>query len=76
MRQLILGTGDFTFHRGHPAPGGISETEILPTHGGVHFGSKLGPLAGNHFVTLASGQDDLPAHGKTVWVRKALPRGR
>ena len=33
-------------------PGGISETEILVAYGGVRFASKVGQLAGNHFLTI------------------------
>ncbi len=35
-------------------------------YGGVHFASKMGQLAGNHFITLTSGLDRLPELGKTV----------
>jgi Protein of unknown function (DUF3830) len=49
-------------------PGGISETEILLAYGGVRFASKMGQLAGNHFLTLMSGLDKLPELGKlTLW---------
>jgi hypothetical protein len=49
-------------------PGGISETEILLAYGGVHFASKMGQLAGNHFITITSAFDDLPKLGKmTLW---------
>ena len=49
-------------------PGGISETEILLAYGGVHFASKVGQLAGNHFITITSPLDDLPKLGKmTLW---------
>ena len=71
--------GDFQFgagfenHTSHPAPGhlilypgGISETEILLAYGGVDFSSKMGQLAGNHFITLTSGLENLPALGKLV----------
>jgi Protein of unknown function (DUF3830) len=47
-------------------PGGISETEILLAYGGVHFASKMGQLAGNHFITLTSGLENLTTLGKTV----------
>ena len=47
-------------------PGGISETEILLAYGGVCFASKMGQLAGNHFITIASPLDDLPKLGKMV----------
>src|ERR1700692_2258297 len=60
-------------HTSHPAPGdiilypgGISETEILLAYGAVCFASKVGQLAGNHFITLTSGLENLLALGKTV----------
>ncbi len=60
-------------HTSYPAPGqiilypgGISETEILLAYGGVHFASKMGQLAGNHFITLTSGLENLVTFGKTV----------
>src|ERR1700689_685163 len=60
-------------HTSYPAPGefilypgGLSETEILLAYGGVHFASKVGQLAGTHFITLTSGLENLPALGKTV----------
>src|SRR5215475_13164326 len=60
-------------HTSYPAPGeiilypgGISETEILIAYGSVHFASKVGQLAGNHFITLTSGLENLAALGKTV----------
>src|SRR5271156_6932068 len=37
-----------------PYPGGIGETEILLAYGGVPFASKLGQVAGKHFITLTS----------------------
>jgi hypothetical protein len=62
-------------HTSHPAPGeiilypgGISETEILLAYGGVTFASKVGQLAGNHFLTIVDGREHLPALGKlTLW---------
>ncbi|WP_316979481.1 DUF3830 family protein [Shumkonia mesophila] len=49
-------------------PGGISETEILLAYGGVHFASKVGQLAGNHFLTIVAGQERLEELGrKTLW---------
>tara|TARA_R110000751_G_scaffold47443_2_gene106250 strand:+ start:42 stop:455 length:414 start_codon:yes stop_codon:yes gene_type:complete len=74
-----LGDEDFgvTYenHTSHPAPGqiilypgGISETEILLAYGGVDFSSKMGQLAGNHFITLTSGLENLKALGNmTLW---------
>ena len=62
-------------HTSYPAPGqiilypgGISETEILLAYGGVHFASKMGQLAGNHFITLTSGLENLRKLGEiTLW---------
>ena len=54
-------------------PGGISETEILLAYGGVHFASKMGQLAGNHFITLTSGLENLATLGKSVLWKGALP---
>ncbi len=73
--------GDYNFgvgyenHTSHPAPGhiilypgGISETEILLAYGGVDFSSKMGQLAGNHFITVTSKLENLPVLGnKTLW---------
>ena len=49
-------------------PGGISETEILLSYGAVCFASKVGQLAGNHFLTVIEGQADLSPLGRmTLW---------
>ena len=60
-------------HTSYPAPGqillypgGISETEILLAYGAVQFASKMGQLAGNHFLTVISGNENLAALGKLV----------
>ena len=60
-------------HTSYPAPGqiilypgGISETEILLAYGSVHFASKMGQLAGNHFLTIISGAENLAELGRTV----------
>src|SRR3954462_8479872 len=70
--DLDFGVG-YENHTSYPAPGqiilypgGISETELLLAYGGVHFSSKMGQLAGNHFITLTSGLENLTAFGKTV----------
>jgi len=47
-------------------PGGISETEILLAYGGVDFSSKMGQLAGNHFITLTSGLENLMTLGNAI----------
>jgi len=36
-----------------------SETEILLAYGGVRFASKVGQLAGNHFLTISKGNEYL-----------------
>jgi hypothetical protein len=49
-------------------PGGLSETEILLAYGAVRFASKVGQLAGNHFLTVVEGLDRLRALGElTLW---------
>lgn len=60
-------------HTSHPAPGhillypgGFSETEILFPYGGASFASKLGQLAGNHFLTVVSGNENLKELGRLV----------
>ena len=47
-------------------PGGYSETEILFVYGSSRFASKMGQLAGNHFLTIIEGQENLDAMGKLV----------
>ncbi|HEU4994551.1 MAG TPA: DUF3830 family protein [Gemmatimonadaceae bacterium] len=63
----------FENHTSHPAPGeilwypgGYSETELIFAYGDVLFSSKLGQLAGNHFLTVVEGQEQLPAMGRKV----------
>src|SRR3546814_10140094 len=49
-------------------PGGTSETEILLAYGGVRFASKVGQLAGNHFLTLTTGLENIPEIGRlALW---------
>lgn len=47
-------------------PGGYSETEILFPYGPTCFASKLGQLAGNHFLTIVEGRERLPDLGRLV----------
>jgi len=72
LGDLDLGLG-FENHTSYPAPGqillypgGISETEILLAYGGVQFASKMGQLAGNHFLTITEGAEQLATLGKAV----------
>ena len=60
-------------HTSHPAPGemivytgDLSEGEILIAYGGVTFSSLLGQLAGNHFATITSGNEQLREMGRRV----------
>jgi hypothetical protein len=55
--------GDILFY-----PGGYSETEIIMAYGACCFASKLGQLAGNHFLTITEGRENLRTLGvKVLW---------
>jgi hypothetical protein len=54
-------------------PGGISETEILLGYGAVRFASKAGQLAGNHFLTVVDGLDQLRPLGEMILWQGAQP---
>lgn len=63
----------FENHTSHPAPGeilwypgGYSETELIFAYGDVMFASKVGQLAGNHFLTVIEGIEQLPEMGRRV----------
>lgn len=58
--------GDLLFY-----PGGYSETEILFTYGSASFASKMGGIAGNHFITIGSGRERLAEFGEHVLWRGA-----
>lgn len=74
LDDFDLGVG-FENHTSHPSrgdilfyPGGYSETEIILAYGSCSFSSKMGQLAGNHFLTIVEGLDNLRALGvKTLW---------
>jgi len=79
LGELDLGL-KYENHTSYPAPGqiivypgGISETEILLAYGGVQFASKMGQLAGNHFITITSNLGDLERLGKKVLWEGAQP---
>ena len=72
LGDFQLGVG-FENHTSHPAPGdvlfypgGYSETELLIAYGACSFASRMGPLAGNHFMTLLDSRDRLRALGRRV----------
>jgi hypothetical protein len=77
LGDLDLGLS-YENHTSHPAPGhiivypgGISETEILLAYGGVCFASKVGQLAGNHFLTVTKGIENLYALGRLTLMKGA-----
>jgi uncharacterized protein DUF3830 len=53
-------------------PGGLSEIEILFPYGATSFGSKMGPLAGNHFATIETGRERFTELGTAVLWNGAL----
>lgn len=63
----------FENHTAHPSagdilfyPGGYSETEIILAYGACSFASKMGQLAGNHFLTIVEGRAQLCELGRKV----------
>ena len=72
LGDFEVGVG-FENHTSHPAPGeillypgGYSETEILFPYGSAMFASKMGQLAGNHFLTITEGREQLKELGRRV----------
>jgi hypothetical protein len=72
LGDMQFGVG-YENHTSYPAPGeillypgGISETEILFPYGATHFASKMGQLAGNHFLTIVGGREQLTEVGRCV----------
>lgn len=64
---------DYENHTSHPSvgdvllyPGGFSETEIILAYGSCSFSSKVGQLAGNHFLTIVDGKERLAELGRKV----------
>ena len=47
-------------------PAAVSETELIFAYGTVVFASKFGRLAGNHFLTVVKGEEQLAAMGRSV----------
>ena len=72
LGNFQLGVG-YENHTSHPSrgdilfyPGGLSETEILFPYGSACFAAKVGQLAGNHFLTLVDGREQLSDLGQLV----------
>jgi hypothetical protein len=72
LGDFDVGVG-FENHTSFPAPGeillypgGYSETEILFPYGGTRFASIVGQLAGNHFLTVTEGGENLRPLGELV----------
>lgn len=79
LGDLDLGLG-YENHTSFPAPGqiilypgGISETEILLAYGAVRFASKVGQLAGNHFLTVTEGLEHVHPLGRLTLQKGAQP---
>lgn len=77
LGEFKLETG-FENHTSHPAPGqilwypgGFSETELIFAYGAVVFSSKMGQLAGNHFLTVVGGNEQLAEMGRRVLLEGA-----
>ena len=72
LGDFELGVG-YENHTSHPSrgdilfyPGGYSETEIILAYGPCSFASRMGQLAGNHFLTIVEGQEQLQSLGRKV----------
>ncbi len=63
-----------------PAPGevlwhppGLSEAELLVPYGSTRFSSRVGPLAGNHFLTIHDAHGALAELGRRLLEEGAQP---
>ena len=72
LGDFEVGVG-FENHTSFPAPGeillypgGYSETEILFPYGGTRFANIVGQLAGNHFLTITEGRQNLRKLGELL----------
>ena len=72
LGDFALGVG-FENHTCHPSagdllfyPGGYSETELLIAYGACSFSSRMGPLAGNHFMSIVDGKAQLRELGRRL----------
>lgn len=72
LGEMDMGV-EYENHTSHPSrgdilwyPGGFSETEVLFPYGSACFASKLGQLAGNHFLTVIEGQEQFAPLGRLI----------
>ena len=72
LGEMDMGV-EYENHTSHPSrgdilwyPGGFSETEVLFPYGSARFASKLGQLAGNHFLTVIEGQEQFAQLGRLI----------
>lgn len=73
MGETRIENLDYENHTSHPSkgeilfyPGGISEMEVMIAYGSCCFASKMGQLAGNHFVSITDNLDKLYELGRKV----------
>ncbi len=71
---------DYENHTSHPSkgeiliyPGGLSEMEVIVAYGSCSFASKVGQLAGNHFITITDNLDKLYELGRRVLYHGVQP---
>lgn len=69
---------DYENATSHPAPGqvlwhppGLSEAELLVPYGSTSFSSRVGQLAGNHFLTIADDGERLAEVGRSLMYQGA-----
>lgn len=78
LGDLNLGVG-YENQTSYPAPGqilwhpaGLSEAELLFPYGATRFSSRVGQLAGNHFLTVTEGAEQLRRLGQELLWRGAV----
>jgi hypothetical protein len=79
LADYDLGVGDENV-TSSPAPGeilwhplGLSEAELLVPYGSTRFSSRVGPLQGNHFLTIHDERGELAELGRRLLWEGAQP---
>jgi hypothetical protein len=79
LADYDLGVGDENV-TSDPAPGqilwhppGLSEAELLVPYGTTRFSSRVGQLAGNHFLTILDGRGEFAELGRRLLWEGAQP---